>query len=77
MIVGRIVTSHSIEEVADRLLGRLDVLAPVELREQVDAGPLGLALGAEPRVPLLATLAGDRIGVELDLDVVPVVPSDH
>src|SRR5690606_3455319 len=62
---------------AERLLGRLDVLAPIELRQQIDTSPLGLALGAKARVPLLATPSGRRVGVELDLDVVRTALLDN
>lgn len=65
------------EVLAERLLRRLDVLASIELREQVDARLLRLALRAEPRVPLLATPAGERIWVEFDLDVVPIALLHH
>ena len=57
------------EVVGDGLVRRLDVLAAVELREQIDPSTLGLALRVVPGVPLLPTLPSGWIRVELDLDV--------
>lgn len=66
-----------LEELAERLVRRLDVLSPVEPRQQFHAGPLGLSLGAVARVPLLATPSRHWIGIELYLDVVAVALLHH
>lgn len=57
------------QELAERLVGRLDVLTAVELRQQVDPGPFRLSSRPEARMPFLAAAAGAGIRVEFDLDV--------
>ena len=60
------------EIVGQRLPRRVDVLATVELREQVDARTLGLLLRLESGVPLRPALAGQRVRRALD-DHAPLV----
>lgn len=48
------------EKLAERELRRLDVLAALGRGEDADAGILGLATGAEARVPLASAFAGSE-----------------
>ena len=65
------------EEVAEGLVRGLDVLAAVELREQVDAGAFGVSLVLVAGVPLLSAPPGCRIDVELNLHVPAVALLHH